>query len=255
MSSRVGMSCSMSHYEVLMGFRNKVLSYVDSIFKCYGNELLLRLEDYNLLENKNNCIESSTSTGFIMEEFLVSKLAIYTKTHRYEDGEYKIDRLSENMPTTQISYDCSSWINQNLFAMINVKANKSNSVKAQDSNNAVAAIRNLYSDFVEDRPSLPKCYMILKVFYRFGNSERDGERKIFVVKTEAFFIDEIDFSIEHKQDKRNWSEKFDPCSGRLQVSTSFREKYSFSPEEISYANTRRSLQCIIDRNANLVQKR
>ncbi|WP_258555699.1 hypothetical protein [Mesomycoplasma hyopneumoniae] len=67
------------YYKVLKFFQKQIEDYTKQIFKVYGNELTLKLEDYNLLEDENNSIESSTSIGFIIEEFLTSKLSIYTR--------------------------------------------------------------------------------------------------------------------------------------------------------------------------------
>lgn len=36
----------MEYYARLTDFKTKILSYVETIFKCYGRELLLRLEAY-----------------------------------------------------------------------------------------------------------------------------------------------------------------------------------------------------------------
>lgn len=59
-----------SYYESIKFVESKLIEYLSNIYKVYGNELLLKLEDYNLLAHKNNCIETSTATGFILEEFI-----------------------------------------------------------------------------------------------------------------------------------------------------------------------------------------
>lgn len=68
----------MTYSEKLRYVQSKIEEYIAIILKVYGNELLLCLEDYNLLQNSRNCIESSTAPGFILEEFIISKLAIFT---------------------------------------------------------------------------------------------------------------------------------------------------------------------------------
>lgn len=73
------------YYRNLKVLQSKVENYAKQIFKAYGNELVLKLEDYNLLEDENNCIESSTAIGFIIEEFLTSKISIYTKNHKEKE--------------------------------------------------------------------------------------------------------------------------------------------------------------------------
>ena len=76
-----------------------------------------------------------------MEEFLVSKLETFTQNHIAPD--YKICRDASVQSTTNASYDCFSWLEPSLFAMIDLKMNK-----ARSANNAVAAIRRLREDFV-----------------------------------------------------------------------------------------------------------
>jgi hypothetical protein len=66
------------YYRQILDFQVKLKEYAQNIFRAYGRELVLRLEEYNLLQNRHNCIESSTATGFVLEEFLVSKLEMYT---------------------------------------------------------------------------------------------------------------------------------------------------------------------------------
>lgn len=74
----------MNYPQKLRYVQNKVQEYIATILKVYGNELFLLLEDYNLLQNPRNCIESSTAPGFILEEFILSKLELFTREH---DGE------------------------------------------------------------------------------------------------------------------------------------------------------------------------
>ena len=78
----------MTYSKKLRYVQKKIQEYITTILKVYGNELLLLLEDYNLLQNPHNCIESSTAPGFILEEFIISKLAIFTQDH---DGEKEIN--------------------------------------------------------------------------------------------------------------------------------------------------------------------
>lgn len=232
----------MEYYARLTDFKTKILSYVETIFKCYGRELLLRLEDYNLLEHPNNCLQSSTAIGYVMEEFLVSKLETFTQNHVAPD--YKICRDASVHSTTNASYDCFSWLEPSLFAMINLKMNKTGSA-----NNAVAAIHRLYEDFVVKSPETPKCFLVLKIFYDFALSTRDRQRKIFVTNVSAYFLDEINLRENHRQDKRNWSAELNLNSGRLQISEKTLRENRLAPEEISYQNTCETLRAIVERNA------
>lgn len=148
------------YYDKLKFVKKKIEKYLFEIYKVYGNELLLRLEEYNLLSNPKNCIETSTAIGFIMEEFIVSKLEIYTEFHNGID-EIKIQRKSDSA-TVKTSYDCFTEYD-GVFVMINIKIQKRRSA-----NNAVAAINILHNDYVCINPEQEKAYLIFKTFYDFG---------------------------------------------------------------------------------------
>ncbi len=218
------------YYEKLKFVKTKIEKYLYEIFKVYGNELLLRLEEYNLLTNPNNCIETSTATGFVMEEFIVSKLETYTGSH---DGisDIKIQRIS-GRSTIGSSYDCFT-IYDGVFVMINIKVQKE-----KTSNNAVAAINILHNDYVAANPKQEKAYLIFKTRYDFGLSKTDSQRKIIVKGTYGYYLEELDFSSGHKQDHRNWSMNFNAKSGRLLVSEPWRKTHMLKEEEISYSKTK-----------------
>lgn len=220
--------------------KTKIESYLKEIFKVYGNELLLRLEEYNLLSNPNNVIESSTTIGFIMEEFITSKLEIYTKDHN-SDNEIKIHKNS-NFSTVNISYDCYAEY-KNILFLINIKVEKNTS-----NNNAVAAINILYNDYVLNNPKMLKSYIVLKTKYDFGFSEKDHQRKIMIKDIDSYCLEEIDFSKGHKQDHRNWSEKFNPNSGRLQISSKTRCENLLREDDISYERTKDFIDMIFQNN-------
>lgn len=205
------------------------------IFKVYGNELQLKLEEYNLLSNDNNCLQSSTAIGYIVEEFLVSKLEKYTNT----GCKFKIQRSKGK--TNNASYDCFTTIDKNILAMINIKAEKK-------ANNGISAINILFDDYVKNNPKQEKCFLILKVSYSYNKSVKDNQRKIFIKGLHSFFLDEIDLTMGHKQDHRNWSENYNPNSGRLQISKSFRKNHTLKGSHISYKNTIHMLNSIIIRN-------
>ncbi|WXL28759.1 hypothetical protein WG617_01860 [Mycoplasmopsis felifaucium] len=213
-----------------MFVKDKVQTYLREIFKVYGNELLLRLEEYNLLSSDNNCIETSTATGFIMEEFITSKLEIYTQNHN-SINDIVVRKLSDQS-TVNSSYDC--YVNyNNIFVMINIKVQKNGA-----SNNAVAAINILHNDYVSTNVNNEKSYMILKTFYDFGISPKDRERKILISGVDAYCLEEIDFSCGHKQDHRNWSADFKANSGRLQIPPSWLKDHKMDKNDVSYFKTK-----------------
>ena len=225
-----------NYYEKLKEAKMQIERFLTEIFKVYGNELLLRLEEYNLLDNPNNCIETSTATGFIMEEFIVSKLETYTKDHDGEQ-EIKILRLN-NSSTGKTSYDCYT-IYQGVYIMFNIKIQKEGV-----SNTAVAAINILHNDYVHTNPSQEKAYLVLKTFYKFGHSKTDSQRKILITGINSYYLEELDFSSGHRQDHRNWSATFTSNSGRLQVSDYWKAKHLLSHSDIAYSTTKQFIEQI-----------
>ena len=198
--------------------------------------MLLRLEDYDLLTNPGNCIESFTATGYLLEEFAVSKLEMYTAGH---DGisDIKILRMKDTA-TASASYDCYA-IYKNIFIMINMKAEKVGSY-----NNAVAAINMLHSDYVSTEPEREKAFLVFKINYDYCASERDQKKRIRIKKFDGYFLEEIDFSNGHKQDKRNWASEFNPNSGRLLVSRKWKTSHMLPENEISYNRTKQFIDII-----------
>jgi len=220
----------MTYSKKLRYVQNKIQEYITTILKVYGNELLLLLEDYNLLQNPHNCIESSTAPGFILEEFIISKLAIFTQNH---DGEKEIIIKRNNGSTTASSYDCYVDF-KNTKVLINHKAEKEGGTNA-----GIAAINKLYNDYVLCETKQEKAFLVLKLKYKYIISPKDNQRKFFISNVYSFFLEEIDFSKEHKQDHRNWSKDFKSSSGRLMVDESFRRKHQIEDKKMSYTKTKK----------------
>lgn len=232
------------YYQKALDFRKALLDYADNIFKTYGKELVLRLEEYNLLSNKNNCIESSTAVGFVLEEFLVSKLEMYTHSG---NETYHIERIE--VATTSESYDCFA-IKDGIKFMVNIKVEK-NGVN----NNAVAALNKLYGNYCEDEPKQIKSYIVLKVGYSIMDGYDDSitkggkPRHIRIGNLSAYNLEEIDFTNGHLQDNRSWSQnKSNRNNGRLGISNAFRQKHQLPIEEISYFKTFNMLEDIVSNN-------
>jgi hypothetical protein len=109
------------------------------------------------------------------------------------NGEYIISR--DNVNTQSSSFDCYSYFDNSHF-LINIKVDKNN-------NNAVAAIQQLYNDYVINKPNEKKHFMILKIYYSIGVGKAN-EKKILIRDIGAFFLEEINFLLGgHKQDHRN----------------------------------------------------
>lgn len=216
---------SNSYFQKCMYLKKEILNYITTIFRVYDDELVLKLEDYNLLKNRCNCLESSTAPGFIIEEFIVSKLEKYSK----KENIFCINRAKDNTAINH-SYDCYTEF-QNLLCMINIKVQKD---KGQ--NNAISAINILRKDYCNN-PSQEKAYLIIKIHYTFNDSYNKNERVLSILGVDGYFLEEIDFSKGHKQDSRNWSKEFKAQSGRLLVNDSFRNKNKCDIRQISYQKT------------------
>lgn len=237
------------YYRTETDFQEKLRQYASNIFKTYGRELVLRLEEYNLLQNKHNCIESSTAIGFVLEEFLVSKLEMFT--HCAEDSEYVINRFGG--ATASESFDCFS-IKDGIKFMVNVKAEKAGS----NANNAIAAIEQLHRNYCKEEEELVKCFILFKVHYSIKDAYEDDEnrrakpRHIYIDDLSSYALESVDFSEEWRQDNRKWSVKEDgkktQNNGRLQVSNKFREDHPVSEDQISFRNTCNQIDIIWHKN-------
>lgn len=222
----------MSYYEIIKEFQRVLKGYAENIFRTYGRELVLRLEEYNLLQHKANTIESSTALGFILEEFLVAKLDMYTHSG---SSEVIVDRLIN--AKSKLSYDCFSNYNGIRF-LVNIKTEKEGS-----NNDAIAAINQLYGNYCATDPNQEKAFVVLKVKYRIRESDegeilRKGKpRHIYIDGVEVFNLEEIDFSNGHHQDGRRWSDKSTGNNGRLVVSQAFRRTHTLEADKVSYKNT------------------
>ncbi len=236
-----------SYYLKTLDFQEKLKNYANNIFRTYGRELVLRLEEYNLLQNKHNCIESSTAIGFVLEEFIVSKLEMYTHC---DDSDYQIDRFVG--ATSSESYDCFSE-NGGIRFMINVKAEKSGRA-----NNGIAAINQLYRNYCVEVPDVEKSFILLKIRYSIRDAYEDSEyrrakpRHLYIDSLESYCLEEVDLSEEHLQDNRSWSQssedKNTKNNGRLQISREFKESHRVSVDDISYKNTFKMLENLFNNN-------
>ncbi len=74
---------------------------MNKIFEECAEELSLQAGGYNLLKNPNNCIESAMVIGYIIEEYIVSKLELCLKKHNVQ--EIKMERIGYS--TQKASYD------------------------------------------------------------------------------------------------------------------------------------------------------
>ncbi len=233
------------YYKKCLDFQEKIKMYASNIFKTYGRELVLRLEEYNLLQNKHICIDSSTAIGFVLEEFIVSKLEMYT--HCSEE-EYTIDRFVG--ATASESYDCFSY-KDNIKFMVNIKAEH----KGHSQNDGVAAINQLHRNYCVEERDVEKSFIIFKIKYSIRDAYEDDEfrrakpRHIYIDSLDCYCLEEVDLSEGHMQDYRIWSPNSkDNNNGRLKISSAFRSKHKISEDHISYQNTFNQLDWLKNNN-------
>ena len=240
---------SNRYYQKALIFQRYLKKCSESIFRTYGRELVLRLEEYNLLQNKNNCIESSSAIGFVLEEFLVSKLEMFTHC---DESEYVIDRFVG--ATTRESFDCFAKKAGTKF-MVNVKSEKQGDKKAK--NDGIAAIRQLHRNYCLEEPDQEKCFVVFKVKYSIQDESEDSKwrrakpRCIHINDLSSYCLEEVDLSREHSQDNRRWSSSDTEDAknnGRLQIRNSFRERHRVPKDQISYRNTFKMLNDLVKNN-------
>lgn len=234
------------YYQKSLAFQEYLKRCAESIFRTYGRELVLRLEEYNLLQNKNNCIESSTAIGFVLEEFLVSKLEMFTHC---AESDYVIDRFVG--ATSSESFDCSAEKDGTRF-MVNVKSEKD-----RQNNDGIAAIGQLHRNYCRENPEQEKCFIVLKVKYSIQDAYEDSEwrrakpRCIRINELSSYCLEEVDFSKGHLQDNRSWSNsetKNTRNNGRLKIPKAFRESHKVPVSQISYKNTFNMLDKLVANN-------
>ncbi|MDE6473248.1 MAG: hypothetical protein K2K73_02435 [Ureaplasma sp.] len=184
---------------------------------------------------QDNCIKSSTAIGFCLEEFIVNKLIDRTKNNILNE-EIFIER-NNTKGTQNSSYDFYCKYKNELF-LINLKADKG-------SNNAIAAINQLYLDYVQNNQNYIKHFLILKLSYKIKES------KIEINDIYSYFLEEVDFSKGYRSDSRNWSKKYNNNSGRLQITKKFFNENKTPIELISCDRTKEQIEKIYK---NIIEK-
>lgn len=234
------------YLKTLLENKNELATMAKDIFQESNNKLTFCLQDQNLLQDTNNCIESSTAIGYAVEEFLVSKLVNCSSKNK---KAFKIQRYSG--ATTQDSYDCF-YLTNGIKILVNIKAEK-----IGRSNDAIAAIKQLRKDYCDTDTDLEKSYIILKVKYQITNSNTskcDSQRCIEIVDVESYSLEEIDMKAQDdgfQQDNRNWKAGSNNYNnGRLKASATFRRLHIMKEEDISYQHTKQVIIDIFTYNEN-----
>ncbi len=232
------------YYDTIKANKAELVKMVEAILAQSGNKLLFKLGEQNILNNPDNCIESSTAIGYAVEEFLVSALETY---HKEFPESLHIHRSLGS--TTIGSYDCF-FVADGVKFLVNIKAQKKNGA-----NNAVAAIKQLKGDYCDSEPESEKSFMILKANYQISEyyiEPGDNERCIEVTGIDAYCLEEFEMKGEQggfMQDNRNWrASAGNYNNGRLQLPRKFRKEHKMEESLVSYERTRKMITDIFNYN-------
>lgn len=157
------------YYAKTLDFQEKLKKYASNIFCTYGRELVLNLAEYNLLHRENVDMENSNVINMALEEFLASKLEIYTHC---VGSEYVIDRSVRAVK--EIQYDCYT-IRDGVKYMFNVKAE---------------AVQNSADDSVSSAKRKDENAFELRVKYSLRDSYK--EPKSGVYHPRHIYIEQVD---------------------------------------------------------------
>lgn len=111
---------------------------------------------------------------------------------------------------------------------------------------------NFHHPFVYGDISKSETKEHFKIKYTIGEATEDTinrrakPRHIYIDDIELYCLEEIDFSEGHMQDNRMWSNNSSRCNGRLQISAAFRREHQMDVERISYQETCRMIQNMME---------
>jgi hypothetical protein len=182
---------SLSKYrEVAWLFQKLVLTSIEDILKKHNNVLNLSINDIQI-GSTGSVVNTSTAYGFIIEEFIVKQLPDF----------FIRSSLSTNNSAEDFMYENS----EKIELLVNIKVEKIGSV-----NDGIVAANILKKRYLGN--SKPKLYLILKIHYSIDEVNSILKfNNLSSLYLESF----ISGNNNIKADKRNWSEKFNPLSGRL----------------------------------------
>jgi len=174
-----------------------------------NEELNMQINDVEILAS-GSVLKGSTAMGFIVEE-------IYTRVIK--------DSVIHNkfiFPTETIDSAYDIKYNHNKVDLLcNLKVEKHGEIENQINNNklsynsGIVAGKILQSEYAKNI-SIPKLYLVSKIPYTIDLDNSKLlllKNKISNIYLESFICSGI------KSDNRNWSQEFNPLSGRLQMPT------------------------------------
>ena len=174
-------------------FKEAIMEDIEEIWKKHRHNIIMELEQIKLC-TKDSTINSSTAIGYILEEFIIKQLP----------SEY--DRFTGS---TTIAVADFFWKDKSKIELyVNFKADKGGK-----SNNAICAANKLINLYSQNKK--PKLMLIFKSIYKI-----DEEKSLINIEDiKSVFLESFLFEYKKKvnKDNRNWSNTFNPASGRLQV--------------------------------------
>ena len=91
---------SGTYYDIIQDFKELLVDYLDNIFAIHNHKMSLQLQGINVISRPGNKLESSTATGYILEEYAIAALSDYTK-HKQNSKLLVLPAESAHA-----SYDC-----------------------------------------------------------------------------------------------------------------------------------------------------
>lgn len=143
------------YYQKIKEFENAIVEMAENIFRTYGKELVLRSEEYNLLQRLDDSIGLSTAIGLYVENFIISKLVIFT--HCQPTFKYVIERADKAANTD--SCDCFCECEGSSF-LVKVKSSKGTGSK-----HTATAAEDTGSYHIETGTKVVKSLIVLEVTY------------------------------------------------------------------------------------------
>lgn len=171
-------------------FKNLVDSNIKWVWNKHKDTLLMYINSVPIC-SKWSAINTSTTFGFIIEEFLNKEmLDCFISSN---DSRSPYDLIFKNHQ-------------DKVLLSINLKVEKKNS-----SNNAIAGWKSLQSFYLENK-EIPKLYLISKSQYYID----DNKSELKVIWYNSYFLESFLIWYIFKSDHRNWSKDYNPLSWRIQ---------------------------------------
>jgi hypothetical protein len=190
-------------------FHNIIKNMLEYIILELGSELDMSINNVKILAS-GSVLKGSTAMGFIVEEIITRIL--------------KDSNLSNNfifpLETIDSAYDLK-YNHSKIDLLCNLKVEKHGELEKGEhnnkvsSNNGIVAGKILQKEYAKNI-DIPKLYLISKVPYII---DLDNSKLLLLKERVTNHYLESFICSGIKSDNRNWSQEFNPLSGRLQMPT------------------------------------